>query len=455
MKKFWWPIAGLLFVHLFLLFSFQFTAWPEMFSFPYLLNNRFRLYVDFVHPYPPLLTQVLAGLYRIFGYQLWVLQTITWLLILVADLLIIKIIWLVSKSHMATLVGLSFYILTQPFLEGNMLWFDTAIVAPVLAGTYFMLKRRYFWSGLFLALAVLTKQTAGVFLVFGMSYVMYMGKDIKKVMSFLRAPLLAGLGLLGYLLVTNTVVDFVNWTLIYPSKYWTKFPGYVQMALSKREWLVIFLLGLPVLILLFKLKKKILNESSLLFIICNLILAIAIVYPRWSFFHFQTALAFLAILAGCALFVSRRLRIFLSVVSCAPYIVLVIIPVIKSSWHREARFWSTTELETAQVVKQKSDGSENLFLLGPNSIYYVLTGTLPPKPWLDNFGWYWEIPGVADRVLDRWQLNLPEHVLLEKTHTGNWFDLGTYRPTMVTNWLIENYNQKESVNENLTIWQKN
>ena len=454
MKKFWWPIAGLLFVHLFLLFSFQFTAWPEMFSFPYLLNNRFRLYVDFVHPYPPLLTQVLAGLYRIFGYQLWVLQTITWLLILVADLLIIKIIWLVSKSHMATLVGLSFYILTQPFLEGNMLWFDTAIVAPVLAGTYFMLKRRYFWSGLFLALAVLTKQTAGVFLVFGVSYVIYIEKDFKKVVSFLLVPLLVGLGLLGYLLVTNTVVDFVNWTLVYPSKYWTVFPGYVQMALSKREWLVVLALSLPALAMLFKLGQKVFFKKPLIYLFGSLLLAIVIVYPRWSFFHFQTALAFLAILAGCALFVSRRLRIFLSGVCCALHIVLVIIPVIKSSWHREVRFWSTIELETAQVVEQKLSGSNNLFLLGPNSIYYVLTETLPPKPWLDNFGWYWEIPGVAKETLAFWDLNPPDYVLAEKPQTGQWYELGVYRPQLITNWLIKNYNQKELINDNLTLWQK-
>ena len=145
MKKLWWLIAGLLFFHLFLLFSLQFTAWPEMFSFPYLLNNGFHLYTDFVHAYPPLLTWTLAGLYGVFGYQLWILQGVAWFLILVADLLVFKIVWFLTKNFKAALVGLLLYVLVQPFLEGNMLWFDTAIVAPVLAGTYFMLKRQYFW----------------------------------------------------------------------------------------------------------------------------------------------------------------------------------------------------------------------------------------------------------------------------------------------------------------------
>jgi len=454
-KATWLGLGGLLILHLFLLFNLQFTAWPEMFSFPYLLNNGFRLYTDFVHVYPPLLTGVLAGFYRIFGYRLWVLQGVAWFLILVADWLIFKTIWLLTKNHKVAFIGLVFYILTQPFLEGNTLWFDTAIVVPVLAGTYWLFKKQYFWSGLCLTLAALTKQTAGLFIISGLGFVVFREKNLKKVMAFLVAPLLAGLGLTSYLLTTNSLADFVNWTLVYPSQYWTQFPGYVQLSLSKRELFTLLILGSPFLLALFKFKKRILDENNLMFVICNLLLTIVIVYPRWSFFHFQTALALLAILIGTASSVKLRNPGLLWMGYFFFLLVFVSLPMARRSWREEPRFWSSTELATAQTVKQKLNGSNSLFLLGPNSVYYVLTTTLPSKPWLDNFGWYWEIPGVAEKALASWNLNPPDYVLAEKPQTGDWFDLGTYRPTMVTNWLVENYNQKELITENLTLWQRN
>jgi len=62
-------LIGLFTLHLFILIHLQFTSWPEMFSYPYLLNNGFNLYKDIALPYQPLLMLILSVVYKIFGYN--------------------------------------------------------------------------------------------------------------------------------------------------------------------------------------------------------------------------------------------------------------------------------------------------------------------------------------------------------------------------------------------------
>ena len=85
-------------IHLILLTNLRFTPWPEMLSFPYLFNNGFTLYKDFVIAYPPFLVVLLSLVYKIFGYKVLVLKVFTWLLIILSDLIIYKIVNKVTKK---------------------------------------------------------------------------------------------------------------------------------------------------------------------------------------------------------------------------------------------------------------------------------------------------------------------------------------------------------------------
>jgi len=144
MKKVLYLILfGLLGIHLFFLIILRFTAWPEMVSYPYLLNNGFKLYTDFIHPYPPALTLALAGIYKTFGYNLQALKVFTWLIILANDILIFAIVKKLTKDSLFAFVSVGFYVIFQPLLEGNQLWFDLAIVPPLLLGVLFLLKKKY------------------------------------------------------------------------------------------------------------------------------------------------------------------------------------------------------------------------------------------------------------------------------------------------------------------------
>ena len=99
MKKSYLFLCLLLGFHLLILSRLQFTAWPEMISFPYLINHGFVTYRDMVHAYPPLLVNLLAVCYKLFGYNLWVLKMFGWISILFSDLFFFKIIRKITKNQ--------------------------------------------------------------------------------------------------------------------------------------------------------------------------------------------------------------------------------------------------------------------------------------------------------------------------------------------------------------------
>src|SRR5258708_3483596 len=143
MRKIYFILFLLLSIHLIILSRLQFTVWPEMVSFPYLINHGFILYKDAIHAYPPLLVLVLAILNTIFGYGPWILKGFAWTFLLVNDVLIFLIIKKFTKKNNLAFVGLVFYIFTEPFLEGNMVWPDIVIVTPLLFSFYYLLENIY------------------------------------------------------------------------------------------------------------------------------------------------------------------------------------------------------------------------------------------------------------------------------------------------------------------------
>ena len=247
----------LLVLHIFLLVNLRFTAWPEMFSYPYLRNNGFLIYKDMVHPYTPVLTMTLSTLYKLFGYRLIVLKLFTWVLVLINDVLIFLIVKKISKSSKVSLLSVLFYLFTQPFLDGNMLWFDFAISTPLLFSFYFLLKvfdkqsfqkRNLLFTGLFLMVAVLIKQTSGLYFLAVLGYLILKRTKFQKIIPIFIGPLVLGLPLLFRLIQEGALMDFLNWVLIYPARYWTKFPGYVRMDVLQRDVFTLFLILAPSLV---------------------------------------------------------------------------------------------------------------------------------------------------------------------------------------------------------------
>ncbi|MBX4205631.1 DUF2029 domain-containing protein [Candidatus Microgenomates bacterium] len=432
----------------------KFTAWPEMLSYPYLVNHGFKLYSDFIHPYPPGLTLSLATIYSLFGYKLIILKLTTWVTILVSDLLIYLIIKKLTKKQIYPIIGVSIFVLTQPFLEGNMLWFDLAIVPFILFALLMLLNKKYFWSGLGFILAVLIKQTAGVFLIAAGLWTLFLDKDIKKVISFYSLPLMFGMITLIKLSIDHSLTEFFNWTLIYPFTYWSRFPGYIQMYLNTNQMVVIGLLFIPLLILLLTQFKKITKDRNTFFLVISLVISLIMVYPRFSFFHFQLALALVVILFSI---LAQNIKPKYLYICLTMYILLIIVisrSKITQDWNKETRFWTSEDIKKAQIIENQTNSNKPIFLFGLPSSYYIFSDRLPSKPWTDIYVWYLEISQVQKQIINNWNVNMPETIYWQNPQPGNWYDLATYQPQEITNWIMTNYNKSGQLEIGVDIWQK-
>lgn len=407
-----------------------------MLSYPYLRNNGYLLYRDMIHPYPPVLTMALSIVYKLFGYKLIVLKIFTWLIILANDILIFFIAKKLTKKNIFALTSLFLYVVVQPFLEGNQLWFDLAIVPSILLGLLFLLNEKYFLSGLSLGVAILTKQTSGLFLILWGLFLLIKERKLKPAVNLIIGPVVLFTILLIRLITEGAVSGFLNWILIYPFAWWSKFPGYVQMTLTHSQIMIFVLLLFPILLLLFKLKQDFIKDNNLTVLLIGMAVSFVLIYPRFSFFHFQLGIAFSVLFFGLMFgkFFQSKFYYPVSVL----YLVLIAFYIIKpaaSNWGKETRFWGKDEEKTADMIKNNTKPNGLVYLLGPQSGLYVLSRRLPPKPWSDNYVWYLEIPGVQENVIKGWEANKPKIVFTNNVQQGNWYDLGTYRPQKIVDWI--------------------
>ena len=67
---------------------FNFTAWPEMLAWPYLILQGWLPYKDIAIAHTPLLLIILAGYFKVFTLGIFQLKVFTWILISINTLLL-------------------------------------------------------------------------------------------------------------------------------------------------------------------------------------------------------------------------------------------------------------------------------------------------------------------------------------------------------------------------------
>ncbi len=430
------PVFFVIALHVALLTSLQFTAWPEMFSFPYLVNNGFSPFRDFVHPYPPLLTLALSVLYKTFGYTTNVLQVFTFGMIGISDLLVYKLSHNFTKNEKISLTVLAIYVFVQSFLDGNMLWFDSALTVPLLLAILMYMRKKWLLMGIALTVACLIKQTAVLYLLIATIAVIGTTKNTRDVFILL-VPSIVVFGI-GAALLQGQGMWFVNWTVLFPMRYWSSFPGYVRFDLTKFELITTLLIALPFVGALLK-KKYLLAALGFA--------ALVAVYPRFSFFHMQPALTVSAL--SLAILLTKAKKI---VVVCLVIAVAFIVIKVPKTWGGAVRFFGSNDRALVETIRKYVPEGSTLYLLNLPSHYYVLTKTIPPFPWLDNYGWYYEVPGQQGEVISAFTSHPPQYILRKEVQAGNWYDLGTYEPSELVGWIATHYEQKEQLTENVWLW---
>ncbi len=440
--------AVIILIQFLILTHLQFTAWPEMFSYPYLINKGFTIYKDIGFPYQPLFSLILAFVYQVFGYQLEVIKLIAWLMILVSDILIFLISIKILGKNLKALLPLVFFCLLQPLMDGATLWFDLATVPFILLGIYLFLTliglKRFFWLGFFLSLACLIKQQVAVVFPLILIYLL-VTKKFKDSPMLLIGSLIPVLAVTFYIISKGILTDYIFWTITVPLVWYPKFPGYTHFPsrLEIAETILIFGPGIFWSILNW---KKI--DFKIIFLIFLALFITA--FPRFEFFRFQEALALYVILLAyllqlkigkCSLIIGASLAIFLLAVRT-------------DFTNLSARFYGPEEISFSQRIGNLAKPSDRIFLLNSDSLKYVLSNRLPPKPWIDNYIWYMEIPGIQDKVVAGFAKEKPKYIFRKTPQTGNWFDQGTYEPKKIIEYVKLNYRPVDKIGE-VEVWQIN
>lgn len=419
-------------------FATQHTAWPEMLVYPYLLNNGFLPYKDMVIPYTPFFLWFLQGITSIFGYTPELSRYIT-LVILLTNLFLVwiiaRLIW--QKTNYAAF-AVFFYSLWIFYFEGNGLWFDLFVAPFALLAFYFLYKHLFIrqnplhlaLTGALLGFCFLAKQAAVwmilVSAVFLSSRFLFFAP---QALLFLLTVVVAAA--LGYL------TDYLYWAYEYVFFFLPRQEDY-QSAPTVGQ---LVKLAIPLVVLVPYLARGI--DKKRLFTLTYLAATFMFAVPRWGMFHLVLFLPLFAASVSPAVldFAKSRLsRVFL---------VLLIGVWLVVAGRQMGRFWNKPirffEADKLAVAARLEKDYKDAFLFNSHDQLYVLTQTLPPKPYVQNFASFFEVPGVQARVVSALEKEKPEYVV---------FSPGGYQPYLLGNYIDENYTLLEKLTDSIWVLKK-
>lgn len=414
-------VLFLIFFHLYFLTQLSFTVWPEMLLMPHLMRHGFELYRDMIIPWTPGLMWILAGWFRLFGLSSERLKLLTWALIAAMDVLIFSI----AKKKWGSrsgFVALIFFITLQPIFDGNGLWFDMATVPllllafdyqnPIFFGPAFLIKQSAIWVFPLLA-RQWKKLLAGIFVSIG--------------------------GSMLWFLIRGSIREYWLWAYDFTFRLLPRMPGHRDLG-NWRLWFFsltpFFTIGWTRWIQRKKLEKK--DHLSQYPFLWALFL-IPFVLPRFGLFHFQPAIAFLALEVG---YLVQRIHLHEAnlVTKSACFLLIAYCffswsRLMRFQWHRSDRFLEPEVYQFAAKVALETDAKKPVLLVNGPELTYVLSDHLPPKPWLTQFPWFLELPGFQERMVEEFKdQNLTQVIFVPYQSKGEFFP-GSYQPKQLLEYL--------------------
>ena len=446
-------IAGFLFLHLILLISLKFTAWPEMTLWPYLITKGWLPYKDIAIAHTPLLLVDLTILYKLFGVGLLQLKIYTWLLILLTDVLLF---WVVREiwNRKTALLSLVFFIPFQLLYEGNGLWFDLALAPIALIVFYFIKKKDYLWAGIFWTLAFLTKQTAFWLLIpIGLTFIQ--GVTIQKLKKLFKVSKKFVWGMVSTFAVAALAIwalgflkEFFFWAFEFGIGILPKAQG--QINLPSLRQLAISFFPFSILFFLFFVQKRKESISLSIWVIAGAMGA----FPRWELFHFQPAIPFLAIAGGLVLSQIKKLKPAIKFLFLG-YVVLSALLVSKyylREWGSETRFFEPEIKQISTHIKENTEQNDKIYVLNAWDSVYAWSDTLPAvRPWVPHLSWYMKLPGIQEDIVSGLDIVRPKLIMQgEYSETG----LGSYKPELIDKFIKDNYEVGDKIDNYLILFPK-
>lgn len=452
-------IVLLIISHLFILQISQFTAWPEMLSYPYLLINGFVNYKDIINPYPPVLPELLSIFYKYVGVGIIQLKVFTYAVIIACDLLV----FFIGKkyfSYKAGLYVLIIYMLLQVALEGNGLWFDlfiTPLYLILLIFTFEIVNRKktsrfiYAIYGLFFSISILTKQTSAVLLIILLIYLFlnnFFNNKYKQLVYFTVLFVFCFILTFAYSYYSGSIKDYFFWVFKYPyvhlqSQGFSIFP-------TLRQLVVFFVFIFLAFIQFFINRRDRKIQIIFIFFLSSLFYAI----PRFAFFHLQPAVAFFALLFLAK--ISKRNFVGRLTVSFGLlFAVCTFFLYYPKYLHKEVRFYDKKTIESAAVLGSQLRDKGPVYFYNISSEYFVIGDILPIKPWADTFPWYLQSTSLQERILKSLKSDDVRFIVMRKFKNEGEFVPGSYIPRSIDIYINENFKAVGAINNEIWILEKN
>lgn len=429
-------ILSILVVHLLFLIGLKFTAWPEMLLWPYLMSHGWLPYTNIAIAHTPLLLVFLSVFFKVFGAGILQLKIFTWILILLLDLLVYfaaKRLW----NQKVGILAVTFFAVFITLFDGNGLWFDLFMGAFALLAFYFSNRKRWVWTGVFFALALLSKQTAIYFLIPIGLQVLFGTKD--KFQSLVKT--ICGILIVGFiftfsLFIFGLLPDFYNWAISFGIFILPRSQG--QIMLPGIKSLLVALFPFLSFLFLYAVDKKFVLRDKLL-LLCWAGAGILGAYPRFEYFHFQPAIPFLAFCVGLIIADAKNIKgvykaflilFFLGTLYLAGQYFI-------RNWREGTRFFETDVSDVANFVKSNTSPGDRIFVMNWWDNIYALTDTTPAtNPWVPQLFWYQELNGIQEKEVENLRSENPKMIILNPyTESG----LSSYKPQKLYDFVSENY----------------
>ncbi len=417
------PLIPIIISHILLLLCTRYIAWPENLLWPHLSFHNLALYKDIFFIYPPLYFEIISVFSNFFGLTLISLISLSYLNIIFTDTLL----YFVGKKRILPLI---IFIPLQIFFEGNAFWPDQLLAPIFLAGWLCFQHKKYFLLGLFLGLALITKQTAAYF-IFGIFILFIFSKaKLKNYVKLLIGSLIPIIILILYLIFNQNYREFFEQTIIYIFSYHTKNTLQILWP-NKQQIISTLLIFFPVLFS---------KNYKLIFLA---ILASLGIFTRFEYFHLQPALPFIALILS---------ETFVSIPFLLVFAVLFI-RFVFTSHGLPTRFYDTELKNNARKINLYIPAGSKALFINTWDHYYYLTNTIP----LGNFfysstPWNWEYGDLQVKTVEILKREKPKYVVY-----GSCFKINEicYQPAIVKDYIKANYKQVSETSDGTGIFEYN
>lgn len=373
--------------HAVILWILEFAPYPELFIYPYLVSSGFL-------PYRDILDQHFPGLmfFPLNFFSLGFRDPVSFKLLLILVVTLTSVcIYKISRSRLSVL----FYVLWQPFFEGNQLWLDIFLPLFTLPAFYFFHLQKWFLTGLFLGLGVVFKQTLVPLVAFG-GLILLFRRKFSALAKFLFAALVPSLFMLVYLQKLGVLSDFWYWTVKFNLSV---FASSGSLAPRLQDWIK---LSLPLVFIALVLIKSPNSRKYVFWLLFTIIGGVA----RFGFIHLQPAVPFFALALGALGRTSKTRLVFclMFTIGWTGYFYTR-----QNNWLQTKYFdYYSTKLVTE--ISRRVSPNDKIFLLGVNPHIYPLTSTLPPaRTFVFQFPWFIDVAG--DRILNGLRSDPPRLVV--------------------------------------------